>query len=681
MHQRFTLLVTWLLVLTLTFYLFVHANSKAGMNFEPDVQAVSLIINEYQADPADGIAGDANGDGTRSASQDEFVELVNTGSSPLDVSGFTISDAAQVRFIFPQGKIIPVGEAAVVFGGGTPTGAFGNARNNGLVFAVGGSGLNLNNGADSIIIKDALGMEVVRRDYPAADGSANQSLTRNPDIAGNFVRHSQAAESGGALFSPGRKINGEAFTLAPSIQQINPQTMLESEHSFDLTIEGANFFSDSRVLVNSMGLATTFLSNVKVTASVPATVASVPGSYQVEVINPDGNHSNAVTLQILPRPPVLTTLIPTVVEIGIGAFPLLLQGANFTPASVVLINNSTVTTTFVNKSELRAAVPAAVANALGVKRVRVRNIDGKLSSEFTFEVVARRPHILSITPAQVLVGSPAFALEIKGLNFGDHAVIFLNQTPLVSKFNSSTSLTAQIPAELMTRVGLQAITVQNNDGAVSNEIALRVVADPPFINTVEPDSAIEGSDEKVIRLFGEKFKAGARVVALTDLQTGVELETHFISDRHLEVKLNADLLTAARNLLLRVENADFGFSNEALFKVFIKDPLVINEYLADPPDGDIGDANGDGTRSSSQDEFVELVNRTGEPIDLSGYKLSDADAIRHQFSAGTIIPPFEAVVIFGGGTPKGAFGNGAEKGLVLIASSGGLSLNNGGDSI
>jgi hypothetical protein len=233
----------------------------------------------------------------------------------------------------------------------------------------------------------------------------------------------------------------------------------------------------------------------------------------------------------------------------------------------------------------------------------------------------------------------------------------------------------------MTRVGLQAITVQNNDGAVSNEVALRVVADPPFIHALEPDSASEGSDQKVIQLFGEKFKAGARVFALSDLQSSVQLETRFISDRQLEVALNFDLLIAAKNLLLRVENPDFGFSNEALFKVFIKDPLVINEYLADPPDGDAGDANGDGTRSSSQDEFVELLNRTSEPIDLSGYKLSDADAVRHQFSAGTIIPPFEAVVIFGGGNPKGAFGNTAENGLVFKASSGGLSLNNGGDTI
>ena len=117
-------------------------------------QATTLIINEYLADPPDGLPGDANGDGTRDAAQDEFVELVNSGAVPLDIGLFTVSDATQVRFTVPAGKIIPAGEAAVVFGGGTPTGAFGNATANGLVFVAGAGGLSLNNGGDTITIKD-----------------------------------------------------------------------------------------------------------------------------------------------------------------------------------------------------------------------------------------------------------------------------------------------------------------------------------------------------------------------------------------------------------------------------------------------------------------------------------------------------------------------------------------------
>ena len=53
--------------------------------------------------------------------------------------------------------------------------------------------------------------------------------------------------------------------------------------------------------------------------------------------------------------------------------------------------------------------------------------------------------------------------------------------------------------------------------------------------------------------------------------------------------------------------------------------IMINEILADPPGsaaGDLqGDANHDGVRSSSDDEFVELANSTTHDIDMSGYQL------------------------------------------------------------
>jgi len=165
-RKTVALVCSWLLVTGLLFASFSslrstassHTPETANQSPQASPQAATLIVNEYLADPpgsaAGDLIGDANGDGTRDATQDEFVEIVNNGAAPLDISGFTISDATQVRFTIPAGKIIPPGEAAVVFGGGTPTGAFGNATANGLVFAIGGSGLSLNNGGDTITVKD-----------------------------------------------------------------------------------------------------------------------------------------------------------------------------------------------------------------------------------------------------------------------------------------------------------------------------------------------------------------------------------------------------------------------------------------------------------------------------------------------------------------------------------------------
>jgi hypothetical protein len=50
---------------------------------------------------------------------------------------------------------------------------------------------------------------------------------------------------------------------------------------------------------------------------------------------------------------------------------------------------------------------------------------------------------------------------------------------------------------------------------------------------------------------------------------------------------------------------------------------LITEILYSVPGGRLGDANKDGTRSATGDEFVELVNPHDKPIELEGYRLSD----------------------------------------------------------
>ncbi len=77
--------------------------------------------------------------------------------------------------------------------------------------------------------------------------------------------------------------------------------------------------------------------------------------------------------------------------------------------------------------------------------------------------------------------------------------------------------------------------------------------------------------------------------------------------------------------------------------------LVINEIFADPLNTSAGDANEDGTGSLLQDEFIELYNTAETAIDLTGWKLADADQDRHTFLQGTVIPARGSLVVFGGG--------------------------------
>jgi endonuclease/exonuclease/phosphatase family metal-dependent hydrolase len=135
----------------------------------------------------------------------EFVELVNSGTGDVDLSGWTIADATQVRHVFAAGTVLRAGRALVVFGGaaGIPAG-LANA-----VAASTGS-LNLANGGDTVTLASPAGA-VDSFTYPAAlAGTDGVSMNRSPDgsATGTFVLHSTLST---LPRSPGTRVNSAAF--------------------------------------------------------------------------------------------------------------------------------------------------------------------------------------------------------------------------------------------------------------------------------------------------------------------------------------------------------------------------------------------------------------------------------------------------------------------------------------
>lgn len=195
---------------------FSPGKTATGENLGTENGGVGLgfRINEVLFDPPGGDPGDANGDGTRSPSEDEFIEFVNDSDQAVDLSGFTLFDATNLemnvpRHTFPDGTVIPPGGVYVLFGGGAPFGDFGNAQ----VAVTTTGNMNLSNSGDVITILDLSGNTFLTFDTEV-DGAGigfgeDQSVTRSPDISGDFLLHSEA--NAGLLFSPGKKVDGTSF--------------------------------------------------------------------------------------------------------------------------------------------------------------------------------------------------------------------------------------------------------------------------------------------------------------------------------------------------------------------------------------------------------------------------------------------------------------------------------------
>ncbi|HET9533525.1 MAG TPA: lamin tail domain-containing protein, partial [Blastocatellia bacterium] len=535
-------------------------------------------INEFLADPPDALIGDANGDGARDSSDDEFIEIVNRTALPINIGGFTISDADQLRFTFPPDVVLPANEAALVFGGGVPRGEFGNASVNGLVFT---AALSLNNGGDTITLSDNAGLTVERVTYGSGEGGANQSITRNPDILGAaFALDSTVAASKGSLFSPGVQIDGSPFSQGPRIIGIDPDRAPLGSEPLVIKVTGSGFDAGATLFIDAAPVTTDINNEIELTAVAPSSVTSAPGNHPLEVRNSGGNRSNIALLVIVPPPPLLLAVLPRTVQAGAGDFDIFLLGDQFDTGAVVLIDGQEAATTFLNSRELSARAPAALARSAGTRAVGVRNGDGQQSNEQSFEVALPFARLLAITPAQAAAGSNGLMLTINGANFRSGAIVFMDQAPLETARISDSELRAEVPRSLLMNPGLKSVIVQNDDGAISNDAVFRVVPVAPIVHSVEPRSVIEGSDALTIKITGERFEPGARVRIAGASGPGPALDTLFVTAGRVEARLPSEFIRTAGRLFFRVENPDFGVSNAAAFDVLIKDPIVINEFLA-----------------------------------------------------------------------------------------------------
>ena len=184
-----------------------EANSSDSANCRDPLAGPPVVINEFLADPATSLAGDANNDGTRDSSDDEFIEIVNISGAPLDVSGWSIADGAAQRHTFPANTVLADQCGVVIFGGGSPTGAFGGT----IVQTASSGALGLNNGGDTITVNDGNG-DIVVVGY-GGEGGSDESLTLDPDVTGAlpYVQHESANGSGGTSYSPGTRIDGTTF--------------------------------------------------------------------------------------------------------------------------------------------------------------------------------------------------------------------------------------------------------------------------------------------------------------------------------------------------------------------------------------------------------------------------------------------------------------------------------------
>ncbi len=189
------------------------------------------------------------------------------------------------------------------------------------------------------------------------------------------------------------RLTGCAPFAAPSISSLSPTSATAGGAAFTLTVNGSSFLRTSVVEWNNSSRPTTFVSSAQLTAAISATDIATSGTAQVKVVTPSpgGGTSNVVTFTINPATspvPSLTSLSPSSAAAGGPAFTLTLTGTNFVPESFAQWNGSNRTTTFLNSTQLTAAIPASDIATVGTAQVTVVNplSGGGTSNALTFTI-------------------------------------------------------------------------------------------------------------------------------------------------------------------------------------------------------------------------------------------------------------------------------------------------------
>jgi hypothetical protein len=172
------------------------------MTFTTTVLRGGIAINELLIDPNSATANvDTDGNGI-AADTDEFIELKNISSRPIDISGLELWDATAGNwFTIPEGSILQPGSHAVIITGVQSGGSLPTLSPNTLVFDAGASAGIFNNNSDTVVLYDPTGDTFIQLQYNDAIAS---DPTTYPGFSPNATRIGPVEDWGSD--TPGRSL-------------------------------------------------------------------------------------------------------------------------------------------------------------------------------------------------------------------------------------------------------------------------------------------------------------------------------------------------------------------------------------------------------------------------------------------------------------------------------------------
>lgn len=284
-----------------------------------------------------------------------------------------------------------------------------------------------------------------------------------------------------------------------------------------IVVVGSNFVARSVIQVDGAPLATTFVSASELRASLPSSKLAAVGKLRISVgtAPPGGGASKDLEFAVENPVPSLTSLTPLSLVAGSAASELSVAGDGFVAGAKVVFGTTDLATTVTGSTLAKATVPASLLATSGSFPVKVVNPvpGGGASTTLSFTVSNPNVAITGISPMTAFINAASFTLTVNGSGFVGASGVLFNGAPMTTTFQSSTRLTAQIPASSLAATGDIPVAVQSPPpgGGVSAPAVFKVLYPVPTAASVAPSSVNVGAGPTEITLTGTGFSQATQI--------------------------------------------------------------------------------------------------------------------------------------------------------------------------
>ncbi|MEP7366113.1 MAG: IPT/TIG domain-containing protein [Acidobacteriota bacterium] len=299
---------------------------------------------------------------------------------------------------------------------------------------------------------------------------------------------------------------------APVLTQLNPSAVPPGAAA-NVAVIGRNLTRDMVIQVQGATVPSTFVDATRINASIPASAlpASV-ASVNVSGLTGDGFSTNSLPLSLTSP----LTLVAPPVQAGDRAITASIKGNGIVAGTRVEAtppggSAATITPDAVAATAVDFTIPANLLTQAGNITFRLLPPTGSPSAPLTHPIQPA-PSLTSLSPSTRPAGGAAFALTVSGANFLPGSFVRWNGASLTTTSGSGTSLTADVPANLIaTRIAVN-VTVEGPGGAASNGLPFDIALPSlPAISYGGLNVATSGTRADATLTLGSPYPADLRV--------------------------------------------------------------------------------------------------------------------------------------------------------------------------